>query len=167
VTARGGAVLPKEMKTDETRTDSFTEFVSEVERGLRHALTANFGAEHGREAVAEALAYGWEHWDRIEGMDNPAGYLYRVAQNHAKSVRPRRRVCLPEVPLQTVPWVEPGLPDALARLPERQRVVVYLVFGHEWSMSEVAVLLGVSKTTVQKHVERGMAKLRRRLGVDL
>ena len=66
-----------------------------------------------------------------------------------------------------MPWVEPGLPDALARLPERQRVVVYLVFGHEWSMSEVAALLGVEKATVQKHVERGMAKLRRRLGVEL
>ena len=59
------------------------------------------------------------------------------------------------------------MPDALARLPERQRVVVYLVFGHEWSMSEVAALLGVEKATVQKHVERGMAKLRRRLGVEL
>ena len=160
-------MVPDETKTVETKTDSFVEFVSDVEGGLRHAMTAAFGTERGREAVAEALAYGWEHWDHIEGMDNPAGYLYRVAHNHAKSVRVRRRVSLPEVPLQTVPWVEPGLPDALARLPERQRVVVYLVFGHEWSMSEVATFLGVSKTTVQKHGERGMAKLRRRLGVEM
>lgn len=159
--------MPDETKTVEPKTDSFIEFVSKAEGGLRHAMTAAFGAERGREAVAEALAYGWEHWDHIEGMDNPAGYLYRVAHNHAKSARTRRRVSLPVVPLQTLPWVEPGLPDALARLPERQRVAVYLVFGHEWSMSEVATLLGVSKTTVQKHVERGLAKLRRRLGVEL
>ena len=65
-----------------------------------------------------------------------------------------------------VPWVEPGLPDALARLPGQQRVAVYLVCGHEWSMSEVADLLGVSKGTVQKHLERGMSKLRHRLGVE-
>ena len=65
----GGAVLP-----DETKTDSFTEFVSNVEGKLRHALTAAFGDEQGREAVAEALAYGWEHWDHLQDMDNPAGY---------------------------------------------------------------------------------------------
>jgi RNA polymerase sigma-70 factor (ECF subfamily) len=152
---------------DETMTDSFTEFVSEAEPKLRHALTASFGPERGREALAEALAYGWEHWGHVEGMDNPAGYLYRVAHNYAGKTRGRRRVSLPPAPLASLPWVEPGLPDALARLTERQRVVVYLVFGHEWSTSEVANLLGISKTTVQNHVERGIAKLRRRLGVSL
>ena len=155
------------LQPDETKTDSFTEFVSNVEGRLRHALTAAFGSERGREAVAEALAYGWEHWDHLRSMDNPAGYLYLVALNHARKVRTRRRVFLPEAPLEKVPWVEPGLPDALARLSEQQRVVVYLVFGHEWSTSEVATLLGVSKATVQKHVERGMGKLRRRLGVEV
>ena len=155
------------MLFDETKTDSFTEFVSNVEAKLRHALTAAFGAEQGREAVAEALAYGWEHWDRLSGMDNPAGYLYRVGHNHAKKARTRRRVSLPEAPLAKVPWVEPGLPEALARLSEQQRVAVYLVFGHEWSTNEVAGFLGVSKATVQTHVERGMRKLRRRLGVEV
>jgi RNA polymerase sigma-70 factor (ECF subfamily) len=153
--------------SDEIKTDSFTEFVSNVEGSLRHALTAAFGAEQGREAVAEALAYGWEHWDHVEGMDNPAGYLYRVALNHGRKSRTRRRVSLPQVAFGKVPWVEPGLPDALARLSEQQRVAVYLVFGHEWSLSEVAVFLGVSKSTVQRHVERGMKKLRRRLAVEV
>jgi RNA polymerase sigma-70 factor (ECF subfamily) len=160
---RGRRVL----QPDETETDSFAEFVSDVEARLRPALTAAFGAEPGREAVAEALAYGWEHWDRVQAMDNPAGYLYRVAHNHARKVRNGRRVSLPQAPLAAVPWVEPGLPDALARLSQRQRVAVYLVFGLEWSTSEVATFLGVSKTTVQKHVERGMEKLRRRLGVEV
>ncbi len=155
------------LQPDETKSDSFTEFVSKEEGKLRHALTAAYGVEDGREAVAEALAYGWEHWDHIQGMDNPVGYLYRVGHNHARKARTRRRVSLPAAPLEKVPWVEPGLPDALSRLSEKQRVAVYLVFGQEWSTSEVAALLGVSKTTVQKHVERGMEKLRRRLGVEV
>ena len=50
---------------DQTKVDSFTEFVSEVEPRLRRALTAAFGSEVGREAAAEALVYGWEHWDRV------------------------------------------------------------------------------------------------------
>ena len=64
-----------------------------------------------------------------------------------------------------IPQVEPALAESLSRLPERQRTVVVLLHCFEWSMSEVAALLGVSKSTVQNHAERGMARLRRRLGV--
>ena len=155
------------MLPDETKTDAFTEFVSQVEDKLRFALTAALGTEYGREAAAEALAYGWEHWDQLQEANNPSGYLYRVGINHGKKLRARGPVRLPGVPLQKLPWVEPGLPPALRGLPEQQRVTVFLVYGHEWSMTEVASLLGVSKGTVQKHLERGMEKLRRKLGVEL
>ena len=154
------------MIPDRTKTDAFTVFVSRVEHKLRYALTAALGIDLGREAAAEALAYGWEHWDRVRETENPAGYLYRVGLNHGKRQRRGSRVNLPSVPLERLPWVEPGLPAALTRLSEQQRVSVYLVYGHEWSMAEVASLLGVSKGTVQKHVERAMQKLRRRMGVE-
>ena len=45
---------------------------------MRHALMAALGAEVGVEAASEAMAYSWEHWDRVGGMENPGGYLYRV-----------------------------------------------------------------------------------------
>ncbi len=154
------------MIPDQTKTDAFTVFVARVERQLRYALTAALGVDLGRDAAAEALAYGWEHWDRVRETDNPAGYLYRVGLNHGKRQRTGRRVNLPSVPMEKLPWVEPGLPAALTGLPEQQRASVYLVYGHEWSLSEVASLLGVSKGTVQKHVERAMEKLRRRMGVE-
>ena len=154
------------MLPDATRADEFTEFVSSVEAKLRHALTAALGVDRGRDAAAEALAYGWEHWDRVKGLENPTGYLYRVGLNWGRKSRRRQRVRLPQAPLERVPWVEPGLPDALARLSDKQRVAVYLVYGHEWSLGEVARLLDVSKGTVQKQVERGLVKLRRRLGVE-
>jgi DNA-directed RNA polymerase specialized sigma24 family protein len=131
-----------------------------------HALTAAFGPELGREGAAEALAYGWEHWDRIGEMKNPAGYLYQVGRDHARRAKPLR------VPLiQTVAdrewWVEPGLPAALERLSERQRLVVGLLYGYQWSISEVAALLDVSKGTVQSYADRGLKSLRRKLGVEL
>lgn len=153
--------------TDEIKADSFTEFVTETERTLRHALTAGFGPERGRDAAADALAYGWEHWDRISKMDNPAGYLYRVGSDRARRMRSRPTVALPVVATGHEPWVEPGLPAALARLPEQQRAVVALLYGYQWSMSEVAELLGVSKVTVQSYSDRGLKKLRRKLGVEL
>ena len=66
-----------------------------------------------------------------------------------------------------MPWVEPGLVDALAGLSERQRVVVTLVYCFEWTLSEAADVLGLKKSTVQNHAERGLAKLRSSLGVGV
>lgn len=154
------------MLSDDIKADSFTEFVVENETRLRHALTAAFGPERGREAAAEALAYGWEHWDRIRQMENPAGYLYRVGRDRARRMTPGRAVVTQTVAQQEW-WVEPGLPDALSHLSEKQRVVVALLYGYQWSMSEVADLLGVSKGTVQSYANRGLARLRRRMGVEL
>lgn len=154
------------MLPEETRADSFTDFVTETERRLRHALTAAFGAERGREATAEALAYGWEHWDRVREMENPSGYLYRVGRDRARRMS-RRQALSSLVVVADERWVEPKLSAALARLPERQRLVVALLYGYQWSMAEVAGLLGISKGTVQSYSDRGLRRLRRRLGVEL
>jgi RNA polymerase sigma factor (sigma-70 family) len=66
-----------------------------------------------------------------------------------------------------MPLVEPGLVPALGALSERQRIAAVLVYGFEWSLTEVAELLGVSVGSVQKHSERGLVKLRRALGVQV
>ncbi len=147
--------------------DSFELFFRAAEPRLHDALSACLGGELGREATCEALAYGWENWDRVRLMDNPVGYLYVVGRDRGRKAQRGRRVVLPLVEAPRVPWVEPGLVDALAGLPERQRVVVTLVYCFEWTLSEVADLLGLKKSTVQNHAERGLAKLRSSLGVGV
>ena len=115
------------MLRGEMKVEAFTEFVETHEFGLRMALTAALGSDVGREAAAEALAYGWEHWDRVSAMGNPAGYLYRVGRSWGGRRHRRGRVVLPGAEVAGELWVEPGLPGALAGLPERQRVVVWLL----------------------------------------
>lgn len=72
-----------------TRADSFTQFVREHETPLRHALIAECGGERGREAAADAFAYGWEHWDRVAGLANPVGYLAldEMSSGNAETLR--------------------------------------------------------------------------------
>ncbi len=153
------------MRVEGTMQETYSSFVEEVQDRLRHALVAHFGLETGREAAADALAYGWEHWDRIQTMDNPAGYLYRVGQH--KAIRRRRsRPLFPAAPTHSDPIVEPGLPRALTSLSAKQRQVVVLVHGYEMTHQEAADLLGVSRGSVQRHLERGLAKLRHSLGVS-
>jgi DNA-directed RNA polymerase specialized sigma24 family protein len=135
----------------------FEAFVAEVEPRLRRAFVVAYGAERGREATAEALAWAWEHWRRVRGMPNAAGYLYRVGQSRT---RPRRKALM-EIPAPAgEPWVEPALPAALLALSEGQRTAVVLVHGFGWTLREVAELTGVRRTTVQNHLERGLERLR-------
>jgi len=152
------------MTNDKTESKTFAEFHKQAEPRLRRALIARYGGEVGREATAEALAYGWEHWDRVSSMQNPLGYLYRVGQSRSRRLRPRRAV-FQEGTEARQPWVEPGLPTALNRLSPRQRQVVVLVHGYEYTHREVSDLLGISRSSVQNHVERGLDRLRGELEV--
>jgi DNA-directed RNA polymerase specialized sigma24 family protein len=143
----------------------FTEFCRDVQPKLRHAFAARFGHVDGAEATAEALAFAWENWERVRAMDNPAGYLYRVGASKTRRIR-RATPVLVAPPPGGIPEVEPGLPDAVAALSDKQRVSVLLVTGFGWTLGAVAELLGVSVSTVQNHVERGLKNLRRKLGAE-
>ncbi len=142
---------------------SFTAFVTEIEPRLRHALVAAFGQDRGLEATSVALAYAFEHWERIENMENPAGYLYRVGRSRGSFERIRPSFA--PVPVEQAPNVEPGLPAALRRLSEKQRVAVVMIHAYGWSREETASFMGLSISTVDTHLRRGLSKLRRQLGV--
>jgi DNA-directed RNA polymerase specialized sigma24 family protein len=140
----------------------FDQFLAASEPRIRRALIAAYGSDRGREAAAEALAYAWENWDQVRAMDHPVAYLYRVGQS--KTRPPRRRVIF-EVPDQSDPWFEPRLGRALGELTEHQRIAVVLVKGFDWSLGDIAELCEIRVTTVQTHLERGLARLRAALAV--
>lgn len=145
-------------QTVETQ-QSFAEFAQTSEPKLRRALVARYGADLGRELTAAALAYGWEHWNRVRNMENPTGYLYRVGQSKSRKWL-RKTVAFPAPADIGLPWVEPALPTALHSLSANQRQAVVLVHGYSYTHAEVADLLGLSRSSIQNHVERGLAKLR-------
>lgn len=142
--------------------EAFTAFVREVEPKLRRGFVAAFGAQRGHDATAESLAWAWEHWERIEGMQNPAGYLWRVGRSRSRGSR--KIPFLMSEPSGSDPVIEPRLVPALRSLTVRQRTAVLLVHGYGWQLREVAELLGLGVSTVQNHVDRGMAKLRLAIG---
>lgn len=147
------------------KTRSFTEFAKSAEPRLRRALLAAVGEDTAGDALSEALLYGWRHWDRVEQMENPIGYLYTVGRTRGARRGPRSPVRLPAVPATSTPWIEPGLPGALTRLPVNQRVAVVLVHCYQFTHAEAAEVLGISRSSLQNHVERGLKKLRRAMGV--
>jgi DNA-directed RNA polymerase specialized sigma24 family protein len=143
---------------------SFDLFVETVGGRVRAGLVAAYGPDVGADASSEALAYAWEHWPRVRGMANPAGYLYRVGQSAAR--RLRRPTMLFPVPDGDAGFrVDPGLLPALQELSEMQRVCVVLVHGYGVSPTEAADMLQVSVSTVRTHLSRGVDSLRERLEV--
>ncbi len=141
---------------------AFAAFVGDAEPRLRRAFTLLRGADVGGDATAEALAWAWEHWDQLQAMTNPVGYLYRVGSSRTR-FREERFPHAPAPP--DAPGFEPGLVPALARLTVRQRTAVVLVHGCGWTHQEVADALELSRSSVGTHVERAMAQLRTELGV--
>src|SRR5262249_43457576 len=114
------------------------------------------------DAVAEALEHAWRHRTRVMAMDNPAGYLYRVAQSKART---RKQGFLPWASDAELPDVEPGLPGALARLSPMQQQTVWLVHGCGWTCAETAAARRISASAVGTHVSRALEHLRTSLGV--
>lgn len=131
-------------------------------------MCSQYGVDIGCEATDAALAWAWEHWDRLEPMSNSAGYLYRVSQSQARRAISRGRPVT--LPAETSQGMEPGssmvagdLAVALSTLPERQRLAVLMVHVYGWTPAEVAEITGAPATTVRSHLRRGLRQLRKTL----
>ncbi len=140
----------------------FERLVAVLEPRLRRAFLGVVGPDRMPDALSEAFAYCWEHWERVSAMSSPPGYLFRVGQS---KTRLRKRPRLDDPDPEALPHVEPGLPAALAALSDAQRTAVWLAHGCSWSHAEIAEVLDVSTSTVSTHVNRGLARLRIELGV--
>lgn len=140
----------------------FEAFVVGVEPGLRRALTGHLPLDVVPDALAEAFAYAWQHWEDVQMLSNPAGYLFRVAQSRS---RQRLHGVLPDPGPTTLPSFEPQLAEAMRNLPSQQRSAVWLVHACGWTYAETAEAMGISASAVGTHLSRGLSRLREHLGV--
>lgn len=156
--------------TDSKSTDPKFARILALEPKLRAGFLARYGPEVGDEVTAECLAWAWENSARLDSVVNPVAYLFRVGQSRSRRLliwkRERARFPIVQTAHDSTLWIEPSLPDALARLHKDQRTAVVLVHCLQWSYVEVATLLDVPLHTVRNLVHRGMTRLRKDLGVQ-
>ena len=137
------------------------QFVRSVEPRLRRALLGVRPPGDVPDALSEAFAFAWEHWPTVQSLDNPVGYLFRVAQSRSRVRRQGRQ--LAATPAEA-PDVEPGLSTALRALPRQQRTAVWLVHACQFTYSEAAEAMGISPSAVGTHLQRALERLRTALG---
>jgi DNA-directed RNA polymerase specialized sigma24 family protein len=144
----------------------FDGFYAEIRAGLAKALVARYGRDLAAELNADVAVYAWEHRDRLLAMENPIGYLYRVAQSKSRRYsRWNRRAptAAARAESPSLPEPDPELAREVAALPVKQRMCVVLIHGYQWTYEEAAATLGLSVPAVRNQLHRGMRTLRARV----
>lgn len=166
VRADGGVVpFPGERVEARVRFDEF--FEDEHER-LFKALYFVTGNRHDAEELMQDAFLGlWERWDQIGRIDDPTGYLFRVALNGFRMRRRRAAMVI----RKAVPVTEErdafldaemraDVRQLLLRLTPRQRAALMLVDLLGYPSERAAGILGVRPSTVRALATKGRRVLR-------
>jgi len=116
------------------------------------------------DATEEAMTRAAERWPVVGRYDNPAGWVYRVALNWARTHL--RRLTRERGALVFEPGYEQRLPDpelidAVLTLPTGYRAVIVARFFLDWSVEETALVLQIPEGTVKTRTHRALKRLRK------
>jgi RNA polymerase sigma factor (sigma-70 family) len=120
------------------------------------------------DVAQETFSRALERWPEVRSMENPQGWLYRVAVNLSLSTR-RRAVRwvkgrIPDRPALEPEPSDPALAKALSRLTPAQRATVVLRFFSDLSVADTAQVLAKRPGTVRALTAQAISRLREDLG---
>jgi RNA polymerase sigma-70 factor, ECF subfamily len=153
--------------------DQFERLVGEIRPKLhRYSARMTSNAVDGEDIVQDALMKALAALPSVGAVDNPEGWLFRIAHNTALDfLRRRARGPMMENDEALEMIAAPDSPDhdheattislrTFMRLPALQRSAVILkdVLGH--SLEEVASITGASEAAAKSGLQRGRVRLR-------
>ena len=148
----------------------FGSFFDEHYARLYRALVLVTRRSHDAEEITqEAFARCWAKWDRVSSLEDPVGYLYRVAMNAHRQTRRRalraaRHVVSPDHASDEAPGSVELLDELgrlFLRLPARQRAALVVTEYLGYDSAEAARILGVRPGTVRTLVSKAKSRLRK------
>lgn len=152
-------------------TRSFDEFYEENYASVCRALAAGLGIRSGaaEEAAQEAFVRALVRWRRVGAMERPSGWVYVTAVRVAQHRRPD-----PPTPIDPAPSADGSgavadklvLLDAIARLPERQRLAVVLRYFADLELATIASAMDCAVGTVKSTLHAALRQLEVRLNDD-
>jgi RNA polymerase sigma-70 factor (ECF subfamily) len=119
------------------------------------------------ELMQDAFLKLWERWDERHRIDDPTGYLFRIALNGFRMRRRRAAMALRRV--APIPDTRDAFLDAdmradvrglLASLTTRQRAALVLVDLLGYPSEQASHILGVRASTVRALATKGRKALR-------
>lgn len=143
-------------------------FADEHERIYRGLLFITGSRSDAEELMQDAFLKLWERWDRIESIDDPVAYLFRIALNGSR-MRARRAVRLSRklLPLpggEADPFAHVEASEDLRMLlhglPDRQRTALVLTEIFGYTSEQAGEIMHVRAGTVRMLASQGRAALR-------
>ncbi len=148
---------------------SFEELFLDVHDRLYRALYFITGSSaDAEELMQDAFLKLWERWDRLDTIEDPVAYLFRVALNGVR-MRARRaqmaaRKILPAAGTRD-PFDDINVREDVRRMlrgispRQRSAIVLTEIFGY--SSEQAARIMGIQPTTVRVLASQGRAALRK------
>jgi len=150
----------------------FERFYQDVkDRVWQAVLVSGRHPTRAEDAVADAFAKAYERWESVGRLENPTGWVVRVAINRYNSdwrIWRRELPDPPDAPSSTNDYPsDSGLIALVWGLPQRQRQVIALRVIADLSEADTGRILGISPKTVSVHLHRALAALRSGIGAGL
>jgi len=170
----GGASVEHDLaRVEHVPTLRFEEFFALEHARLYRALALITGDRHEAEDVMqEAFVRLWERWDRVSGLDDPIGYLYRTALNGfrirlRRASRVARRLVSPSGASDPFEGVDQRdtLRRALASTTARQRTALVLTGVLGLTSEEASRVMRASPVTVRRLASKARESMKRTLEV--
>ena len=147
-----------------------SQFVSEITdmKDMLYRLSVSYlhRDADAQDAVQQALENAWRHRARID-VQGFRPWMTRIVINECKSMLRRRKWCFPSGQAETlggqIPPPDVTLADALERMPEKLRTPLLLHYMEDFTVQEIALALGVPRTTVVNRLHRARRALREAL----
>jgi len=153
---------------------TFEEFFrGSSERVFRALWLVTGNRAEAEEITQDAFLAAWERWDRVSGMENPTGYVFRTAMNlfHKRYRRARlaaRKILRPALRVDEFEAAEDRevVRATLATLTPRQRAAIVMTDLLSFSSEEAGQVLGIRAGTVRSLVAQGRQTFRGALEGD-
>jgi RNA polymerase sigma factor (sigma-70 family) len=152
--------------TEATPTTFAEFFLAEYQTLLRAMYLITGDPNEAEELAQDALVKACERWEQVGQMENPRGYIYRMAVNaHTSTIRKLRIAARRAISLNTADPISDSddrdeIRRALATLPMNQREAIVFVEWLGLSDVEAGELFGVSAAAVRMRLSRAKASLR-------
>ena len=149
-------------------TPSFEEMFLDVHDRLYRALYFITGSSaDAEELMQDAFLKLWERWDRLDTIEDPVAYLFRVALNGVRMRARRARVAASKI-LPTAgardPFDDINVREDVRRMlrgiSPRQRTAIVLTEILGYSSEQAARIMRIRPTTVRVLASQGRSALR-------
>jgi RNA polymerase sigma-70 factor (ECF subfamily) len=138
-----------------------------VEPALRLAYSMLGDRAEAEDATQEALTSAWRKLGQLRPGMPVRPWFFAIVMNRCRNIRRTQWFRLVRVPdvFESASASEPGmehvdLERAMARLPKRDRQILFLHFYLDLPINEVAIAMGISGSAAKTRIYRACHRLR-------